>query len=192
MPTMLSQRLERLRQFYQRYQRLPSYSEMMVLFGWRSKNAAYRFIQKIKQAGFVQQDRLGKLTVTTKLIGTKVLGEIAAGFPSPAEEELADVMRLDQYLIEHPASTFMVRVSGDSMIEAGIQPNDLVIVERQRSPKPNDIVIALVDDAWTMKRFVKQGNRTVLLAANKKYRPIYPTTELKIEGVVIGVVRKYH
>lgn len=192
MTTTLTQRLERLRQFYQRYQRLPSYSEMMDLFGWHSKNAAYRFIQNIKQAGFIQQDRLGKLTATTKLIGTKVLGEIAAGFPSPAEEELADVMRLDQYLIEHPSSTFMVRVSGDSMIEAGIQPNDLVIVERQRSPKPNDIVIALVDDAWTMKRFVKQGQRTVLLAANKKYRPIYPITELKIEGVVVGVVRKYH
>lgn len=185
-------RLEKIRQFYNKYQRLPSYTEIMALFKWKSKNAAYRLMQKLLQQQLVRQTANGTFSATTQFTGTKILGTIAAGFPSPAEEELADAINLDQYLISHPSSSFLVRVSGDSMIEAGIQPNDLVIVERQRSPRSGDIVIAYVDDAWTMKQFTTQGKKVVLLPANKKYKPIYPINELKIEGVVVGVVRKYH
>lgn len=192
MPTLSPSRLQTLRHFYDQHQRLPTYREVMQLFAWRSKNAAYRLMQQLLAHNFVQQDQASKFAPTTKLFGTKVLGTIAAGFPSPAEEELADVISLDQYLIERPSSSFLVRVSGDSMVEAGIQPNDLVIVERQRPPQSGDIVIAYVDDAWTMKRFHKQGQKISLWPANKKYQPIYPTVELKIEGVVVGVVRKYH
>lgn len=192
MPILPSHRIQLLRQFYDTYSRLPSYSEVLKLLNWKSKNAAYQFMHALQQHGFVRQDRFGKFSATIKLTGTKVLGTIAAGFPSPAEEELVDVMSLDQYLIEHPSSSFVVRVSGDSMIEAGIQPNDLVIVERHRPAKSGDIVIAQVDHEWTMKRFHKQGRNIVLMPANKKYKPIHPTTELKIEGVIVGVVRKYY
>ncbi|EKD76503.1 MAG: hypothetical protein ACD_43C00088G0004 [uncultured bacterium] len=192
MPKNLSDHLLALRKFYSTYQRLPSYAEILALFHWRSKNSAYKFMQKLHAQKIVQQTANGTFAPTNKLTGVKILGSIAAGFPSPAEEELTDAINLDQYLISHPTSSFLVRVSGDSMIEAGIQPNDLVIVERQRQPRSGDIVIAYVDDAWTMKRFAIHNKKIVLLPANKKYKPIYPTTELKIEGVVVGVVRKYH
>jgi len=192
MPKSFSQRLAIMRKFYSTQQRLPSYGELLRLCGWNSKNSAYRFMQKLLQQHLVSQTSNGTFVPTSKLTGVKLLGSIAAGFPSPAEEELTDAINLDQYLISHPSSSFLVRVSGDSMIEAGIQPNDLVIVERQRQPRSGDIVIAYVDDAWTMKQFTTQDKRIVLLPANKKYKPIYPTTELKIEGVIVGVVRKYH
>ncbi|MCA9395821.1 MAG: hypothetical protein KC649_01520, partial [Candidatus Omnitrophica bacterium] len=79
----------------------------------------------------------------------------------------------------------------DSMDGAGIKEGDLVIVERGRDPQQNDIVIAEVDGEWTMKYYFKKGEKVVLIAANDKYDPIHPQYELKVGGVVTGVVRKY-
>ena len=83
--------------------------------------------------------------------GLPVLGYVIAGFPTPAEEELRDLLSFDEYLITRPNSSFILKVSGDSMINAGILPGDLVIVEKGRNPKTGDIVIAEVDGKWTMK-----------------------------------------
>jgi SOS-response transcriptional repressor LexA len=77
------------------------------------------------------------------------------------------------------------------MIEAGILPGDLLIVERGAAPRDGDIVIAQVDREWTMKYFRRRGAAVFLEAANKDYQPIHPTEELKIAAVVRGVVRKY-
>jgi len=99
------------------------------------------------------------------------VGEIQAGFPSPAEEELRDLISLDEYLITRPESSFLLKVSGDSMAGAGIMPGDLVIVEKGREPQSGDIILAQVDGEWTMKYFSKRGGRILLEAANEKYPP---------------------
>jgi repressor LexA len=124
--------------------------------------------------------------------GRKVLGEICAGFPSPAEEELRDVISFDGYLVTHPETSFLLSVTGDSMRDAGIMEKDLVIVERGRQPKNGDIVLAEVDGNWTMKYFRKKGKTVTLEAANPKYPLITPQEELRIAGVITAVVRKYH
>jgi repressor LexA len=116
---------------------------------------------------------------------------VEAGWPSPAEEELIDTMSLDEYLIENKEATYLLQVKGDSMLDAGIQPGDLVIVERTTTPRVGDIVIAEVDGEWTMKFLRKQGSRLYLAPANKKYRPIFPKEALKVVAVVTAVVRKY-
>ena len=134
--------------------------------------------------------REGKLLLDS-FAGIKLLGTVQAGWPSPAEEELADVMNLDEYLIKHPEQSYLIKVTGDSMIDAGIHENDLVIVERGRNPKDKDIVIAQVDGEWTMKFYEKRGGHVTLVAANKKYSPIVPKRELVIGGVVTAVIRKY-
>ncbi len=121
----------------------------------------------------------------------RVLGTIQAGFPSPAEEELIDTLSLDEYLIQRPESSYLVKVRGDSMIDAGILPGDLVIVERGRQPQNGDIVIAQVDGEWTMKYYEKQNGKVTLRAANKKYPPIEAKTQIVIGAVVIADVRKY-
>jgi repressor LexA len=90
-----------------------------------------------------------------------------------------------------PESTYLVTVSGDSMIEAGIMPGDIVVVERGRDAKNGDIIIAEVDNEWTMKYFEKIGQKVRLIPANKKYKPIIPKHELNIGGVVVSTVRKY-
>ena len=119
-------------------------------------------------------------------------GSVKAGFPSPEEEALCDVMSMDEYLVAKPDSSFLLKVSGDSMNGEGIMEGDLVIIEKGRNPKVGDIVIAEVDGEWTIKYFRKEGKRVVLEAANSKYPIIRPKTELKIGGVVTAVIRKYH
>jgi len=121
----------------------------------------------------------------------RLLGLVEAGFPSPAEEELRDTLSLDEFLIQNPDASFLLKVSGDSMSSAGILPGDLVIVDRRQTAKNGDIVIAEVDGEWTMKFLKKSGEAVYLIPANPKYQPIRPKQELKIAGVVTAVVRKY-
>ena len=120
-----------------------------------------------------------------------VLGSVEAGFPSPAEEELVDTLSLDDLLIQNREATFLLKVSGDSMTGAGIMPGDMVLVDKGRTPKSGDIVIAQVDGEWTMKFLRTRKDGVLLVPANPKYQPIRPKNELKISGVVTAVVRKY-
>ena len=83
-------------------------------------------------------------------------------------------MTLDEWLIKNREATYMLKVSGDSMIEAGIMTGDLVLLDRSKEAKDGDIVIAEVDGAWTMKYLKKNGKSVMLLPANKKYKPIIP------------------
>jgi len=121
-----------------------------------------------------------------------LLGWIQAGWPSPEEEALCDIISLDEYLITRPESSFLLRVSGDSMTGAGILAGDLVIVEKGRIPKSGDVVIAQVDGEWTMKYFRKQGKEIFLEPANPKYPVLRPQSELRLGGIVSAVIRKYH
>lgn len=130
--------------------------------------------------------------LTTKITGsTKLLGSVQAGFPSPAEEELVDTINLDQYLVRRPEATYLLTVSGDSMIEAGIQPGDLVLVEKGGVPKQNDIVVAQIDGEWTLKYFGKDATGVYLDPANSAYTRMRPERSLSIGGIVKAVVRKY-
>ena len=177
--------------FYSRHKRMPLYKEIMVLTGFRSKNAVFKLIGKLVEEGVVRKDPAGHLIPRNLYEGVPLLGLVEAGFPSAAEEELLDVMNLDEYLIPNKESTYILKVKGDSMIEAGINPGDMVIVERRQSYKPGQIVIASVDNEFTMKYLRKKGERYFLEPANKNYEPIYPTGDFRIEAVVISVVRKY-
>jgi repressor LexA len=188
--SLLKERVYKLKLFYNQTGRMPSYSEIAELFGFRSKNAAFKFIEKLIKLNLIQKDSKGKLIPISLANQIKVLGIVEAGFPSCAEEELLDTISLDKWLINNPTSTFMLKVKGDSMIEAGIMPKDYVLVDRSLTPKDKDIVIAEVDGQWTMKYLIKKGKDITLLPANPKYSPIRPKNELKIAGVVTAVLRK--
>jgi len=170
---------------------MPSYREIMTLFGFKSKNAAYYLVSKLVGQGLLKRDKTGRLIPLSALFAVPILGTVEAGFPSPAEEETTDLMSLDEYLIENKEATFILKVSGESMIDAGIMPGDMVLVERGRDPRDGDIVIAEVDNAWTMKYFRKKGNKIILEPANKKFSPIIPKSDLRVAAVVRSVIRKY-
>ncbi|MDP2651007.1 MAG: translesion error-prone DNA polymerase V autoproteolytic subunit [bacterium] len=120
-----------------------------------------------------------------------ILGLIEAGFPAPATEEVLDTMSLDEFLIEDKEASYLLKVKGDSMIEAGIMPGDFVIVEKGRQARVGDIVVALIDEEFTLKYLRIKNRKYYLESANKKYKDIIPKNELKIIAVVKAVVRKY-
>ncbi len=118
------------------------------------------------------------------------LESVSAGFPSPADDYLEGKLDLNDYLIINPASTFLVRVTGDSMINSGIYSGDLLIVDRSLEPKDGNIVIAVIDGELTVKklRFIK--NKLTLVPENPKYKPIEINENMSFEvwGVVSTVI----
>jgi SOS regulatory protein LexA len=178
-------------EFFRDQGRMPSYSEICELFEYKSKNAAFRLVKKLIDSGFLTKSAKGKLVPCNPLKPLRVLGEVQAGFPTPAEEQVLDTISLDEYLIGNAQASFLLRVSGDSMSEEGIMPGDLVIVERGRTPKNGDVVVAQMDEEWTLKFFERKNGQIRLIPGNKKYPVLIPKQELKMGGVVTSVVRKY-
>ncbi|MDD5318311.1 MAG: transcriptional repressor LexA [Candidatus Pacebacteria bacterium] len=177
--------------FYQKHRRMPGYKEIMDITGYKSKNAVYKLINKLVEAGLISKDAQGKIVPAKSFGEIPVLGLVEAGFPTVAEEDTSETMSIDDYLIEHKEASYILEVKGDSMIEAGIQEGDLVIAERKSQPKEGDIVIAEVDGGWTMKYYRKKDGHIYLEPANKNYKPIYPKEQLTIAAIVKGVIRKY-
>lgn len=118
--------------------------------------------------------------------------KVPAGFPSPATEYLGDTLDLNDYLIQNPTASFFAKVEGDSMTGAGIFEGDLLVIDKSLNAKHKDIVIASVNDEFTVKR-LDTKNGIQLIAENKDYAPIKLTGEMEfaIWGVVTGVVRKF-
>ena len=116
---------------------------------------------------------------------------VAAGFPSPADDFLEDKLDLNEKLIKHPAATFFVRVSGNSMIKAGIYSGDLLIVDRSLEPRSGSIVVAVLDGDFTVKRISKSGEKLFLMPENPRYQPIEITDDsnFQVWGVVTNVIR---
>ncbi len=183
--------LQKIQRFYKEKKRMPSYSELASLFGFKSKNAASKLVDKLLEAGLVSKDDQGKLLPGKLFREIPLLGVVEAGFPTTAEQEELDTISLDEFLIKKKEATFLLKVQGDSMIDAGIMQGDLVLVERGCEPRIGDIVIANVDSGWTMKYLVKKGTHLVLQPANKNYPTIVPQSELKVAAVVRAVIRKY-
>lgn len=185
---------EKIKSFYENKKRMPSYAELAKLLGYASKGAVAYVVDKLIESGVIGKDKTGRL-IPRRLgdAGTRLLGLVEAGFPSPAEEELLDVMSFDEYLTPNKESSYILKVKGDSMIDAGIHEGDMVIVERRQTYKPGQIVVASIDGEYTMKYLRRMRDGYYLEPANKSLKPIYPRDgeTLSIEAVVTAVVRKY-
>lgn len=119
------------------------------------------------------------------------LSKISAGFPSPAENDIAERLDLHKFLVKKPTSTFLVKANGQSMINAGIHDNDLLVVDRSITPSDGKIVIAVLDGQLTVKRLKKNANGQIILAAeNPEFESIdVPEgSDMVILGVVTNVI----
>ncbi len=181
----------KLSAFYGTNNRMPTYSEMMKLFGFKSKNAVSRLVDKMLDAGFVEKDHLGRMVPTSMFNETPLLGLVKAGFPSDVDEMVETTINLNNFLINKKDKTYILEVDGKSMIDAHIDDGDMVIAERTETARDGDIVIAEVDGEFTMKFFRKSGTKVWLEPANRDFKNIYPERSLKIVAIVKGVVRKY-
>jgi len=189
---MITLQYQKLMAFYSREGRMPTYTEMMSLFNFRSKNAVYNLVNKLVEADLVLKDRLGRLQPSKAATEVPFLGLVTAGLPAAVDAlDHFDTLNLNDFLIDKKDKTFILEVDGDSMIEAHIDDGDLVIAEKTDTARDGDIVIAKVDGEFTMKYFRRKGTKVWLDPANKRYEPIYPEMELEVVALVKGVIRKY-
>ncbi len=202
MPNDITDRQKELLQFIikqvRESQLPPSISEMAEFLKVKSKNAVAKLLDALEEQGFIRTsgkargievlDSLGD-SLLKGLIRVPILGNIQAGIPHLAEEQIEDWINLPSTLIRGRRDVFLLRVRGDSMINAGIFEGDLVIVKPTKDVRNNDIVVALLHDEATVKRFVQIKNRAYLKAENPKYKNIYPKEEWMIQGKVVGVIR---
>ncbi|MEK7564152.1 MAG: transcriptional repressor LexA [Patescibacteria group bacterium] len=181
----------KIESFHRDNKRMPTYSEMMQIFGFKSKNAVFKIVEKLVDAGFISKDHLGRIVPSESFGEIPRLGFVTAGFPTAVEEELVDTINLDELLIKNKPLTYMLEVDGDSMIDAHIEPGDMVLVEKCNNAKDGDIVIANIDGEFTMKYLRKHGYTSWLEPANKNYKPLHPQTNLDVIAILKAVIRKY-
>lgn len=193
--------LNYIREFQKKRGYSPSLSDLAVAFGVKSKNAVAKVVNALTKNGYIQKDPKGRIKILEAAADTvqnavasltlPLFGPIHAGFAAAAEEQAEELVKLDDYLVRDRRNTFLLRVKGDSMINAGIHEGDLVVVERGVEPKVFDIVVGVLDGEFTLKRLRKDKGKFYLQAENDAYPDLYAMDELKIAGVVRGVMRKY-
>jgi len=187
---IIEDKISLLRSFFQEKQRLPSYSEMMPLLGYKSKGGVSNFVERLIEHNVVGKEG-GKLYPINLNPQVRVLGVISAGFPSMGEEIENEQMSLDSWMISDPESTYLLEVEGDSMIDAGIRPHDYVVVQRGKTFTSGDIVVAELDGEWTMKYLRMKAGQQYLEPANDQYPDMYAEESLNLHAKVVGVVRRY-
>ena len=191
--------LSYIREFQHKRGYSPSLADLAIAFGVRSKNAIAKVVNVLTKAGHLEKDPKGRIKILEQIhaaltgpLALPLFGPIAAGFAAPVEEQAEETITLEDYLVRDKASTFLLRVKGDSMINAGICEGDLVVVERGRTPKPGDIVVGILDGEFTLKRLKREkGGKFFLHAENPAYPDLHALEELQVAGVVQAVIRKY-
>lgn len=145
---------------------------------------------KLKSDGSIKS--IYSVDRTTKIVRPLLGSHIPAGFPSPAQDYIEDKLDLNEYLIQHPSATFFVRVDGFSMINAGIFPDDILIVDRALEAYNNKVIIAVLNGELTVKRLIIKENIFYLEPDNPEYDSIEISTddEFSVWGVVTYVIHK--
>ena len=183
--------LSSLQDYYARHRALPSYASIGGLLGLRSKSSVAALVARLKLAGFLESTPDRRLAPTKRFFARPLAdAPVRAGLPEAVEDADAEALTIDDYLIERPSSTVLIRVKGDSMMDAGIFDGDLVVVEKRPSAHKGDIVVAIVDNQFTLKRLDVENGKFILRAENKASAPIRPEGALDIFGVMVGLVRK--
>jgi SOS regulatory protein LexA len=186
-----SQYLARLQDYYAQHRVLPSYARIAVLVGLSSKASVAGMVLRLKTAGFLESSPDRRLKPGARFFERPfATARVRAGSPDSTLDDGHDLMTIDSYLIKEPSKTTLIRVKGDSMLEAGIFEGDLVVVEQQPTAAIGDIVIAIVDDEFTIKYLASERGTFVLRPANDAYPTIRPKGKLEIFGVMVGLVRR--
>jgi repressor LexA len=193
--------LDRLIRFQAREGVPPSVREMQAIGGFRSPRSVGQFLDALEAAGYVERAGGARNTrvlrrppnelpdhADTVLI--PVVGRVAAGRPILAAENVEEHLAVSTKLARRAAGHFLLRVRGDSMNRAGIKDGDLVLVRQQESADTGQVVVALIDDEATVKRF-RRGRDAIVLepaSSNKSHRPIVVDGEFRIQGVVVASI----
>lgn len=169
---------------------LPPIRQIADDLKFKYHNSVQHYMEALMFQGLVKKiDSF--LYLDKKLFGLKIFdSRVPAGNPAVAEESY-EIFDFDNYMKVNDERSFMLHVSGDSMIDAGIYDRDLIIVDTKIQPTHGLIVVAIIDGGYTVKYLRRKGSKFYLKAANPKYKDIYPESEFKIVGVVTGSVRRF-
>lgn len=171
----------------------PTVREIANHFNFSSTGTVRDYLKALVSKGYIRvkanKSRAIEI-IREALFSFPILGKVQAGLPSLAVEEIEGYLNLDS-LVFSDDSTFALRVKGDSMIEAGIMPDDLVLVRKQEMAQTGETVVALVEDEATVKNLRRKGNDYYLEPANANYDPILVDEKVSIIGKVISVVRRF-
>ncbi len=185
------QYLGQLQDYYAKHRVLPSYARIGALVGLNSKASVAQMVLRLKGEGFLQSTPDKRLKPGKRFFERSVAEHVRAGMPSSVADIPAETLTIDAHLIANPSRTLLIKVKGDSMVDAGILDGDTVIVEKRTTANVGDIVVAILDNEFTLKRLAREKGRIVLRPENKAYPVIRPKGDLEIFGVVVGQFRSY-
>jgi len=196
-PKLTDKQRDVLKYIYQsiRQKRLPpTIREIAKEFGFSSTGTVRDYLKALVTKGYIKitanKSRAIEL-ISDAIFSIPIIGKVQAGLPALAVEEIEGYLNLDSLMFSDE-STFALKVRGDSMIDAGIMPDDLVLVRKQSMAQTGETIVALVEDEATVKYLGKKQGRYFLEPANPKYQPIPVDERVSIIGKVISVVRRYN
>ncbi len=195
---MLNERAKEIHTFIQRFRKergsAPTIREIGEHFHISSTNGVRYYLNMLEKAGYIRRNRkisrgIGP-AAALRPAGIPVLGRVAAGQPILAEENMSGTLDVTD-LFGQTEELFALRVRGDSMVDAGILEGDYVIVRKQETARPGEIVVALIEDEATVKRYQPRRGHIELVAENPRYEPIVVDRDasFRVLGTVRGVVR---
>ncbi len=202
----LTSKQEKLLKFIEKYQwengSSPTLREMREYFDVSSDNSILKHLKALEEKGYIQKDdtprgikRLAsikeKIEAAADMVKVPLIGTIPAGGSVITEENTIETYEIGKGLMPTGSGAFLLRVTGSSMIDAGIFEGDMVLITPEQTARNGDIVVALVDGENTVKRYISEKGKVYLKAENPEYEDIYPHGELQIQGVVTGLIRNY-
>lgn len=186
------EKLGQLRDYFSNYRSLPSYSYMQQLLKMRSKDTISKLVSRLKLMGFLDVAPDKKLSPGRRFFERSLSNTtVQAGAFTASHIDGGDYITIDEHLVKKPSITELIPVVGDSMKDLGIMDGDIVVVEKRPFANIGDIVVAIIDDKFTIKTLGKEKDSYVLIPANKDFEIIRPKEQFSIYGVVAGQFRSY-
>lgn len=187
--------LDYIENFVSEEQRSPSYSEIQKYFGFKSKGSVQDYVRYIKNKGFLKDTPTGAIELAQRpdpMVQIPLLGNVAAGSPLDIESNQDSAQICVPEAMVYKGECFALRVQGESMIDDCIMDGDVIVVRSTSSVKNGDTVVALVEGAATVKRYMKKDKSVELHPRNKTMSPIIVKGgDFQIQGIVVGLMRTY-
>ena len=190
-PSLFQVYLEKFRRFYFAYRTVPTFEASKMIIGVQSKSAVHRFFQQMLDEGYLTK-KDGSYYPADRLVSLPLFDSVQAWTPIDVYDPQAKQVNVEEFLVDNPTETVLLKVRGESMINAWLHEWDIVIVDKSREPRDGDMVIAFVDEQYTVKRLHKWiETPRELHPDNANFSIIKPQQSLEIFGVVVWSMRRY-
>lgn len=185
--------LQRLQDYYATHRVLPSFAQIGELLGLKSSSSVAALAKRLKERGYLDSGPTGRLAPAKRFFEREVADTVRAGTPHPAFGNPLKTLSIDEHLVAIPSKSVLLEVRGDSMEDAGLFEGDIVVVQKGAPAKPGEIVVALVDNDFTVKflAYDDKAEAFYLRPGNKAYPAIRPEFSFEVFGKVVGSFRRY-